>query len=84
MHIEKSATMSADLLAWARMPTGGQNANGGPKCQRRAKIPPSLKSLAVLKKKISIKLALAIAIAIAITLIRVPAIAAVRKISSAE
>ena len=42
--IEKSATMPAYLLAWARMPTG-------PKCQRRAKMPPSLKSLAVLKKK---------------------------------
>ena len=39
--IEKSATMPAYLLAWARMPTGGQN----------AKIPPSLKSLVVLKKK---------------------------------
>ena len=33
--------MPADLLAWARMPKGGQN----------AKIPPSLKILAVLKKK---------------------------------
>ena len=41
-YIEKRATMPADLLAWARMPKGGQN----------AKILPSLKSLAVLKKKI--------------------------------
>ena len=32
--IEKSATMPADLLAWARMPTGGQNANEGLTCHR--------------------------------------------------
>ena len=42
------------------------------------------KKLGSIEKKISIKLALAIAIAIAIALIRVPTIAAVRKISSAE
>ena len=71
--------MPADLLAWARMPKGGQN----------AKIPPSLKSVVVLKKKkkkfsIKLALAIAIAIAIAIALIRVPAIAAVRKIGCAE
>ena len=43
-NIEKSATMPADSLAWVI------NANGGPKCQRRAKIPPSLKRLVVSRK----------------------------------
>ena len=51
----------------SRFASVGYNANGGPKCQRRAKILPSLKRLAVSRKILH---QLALATAITITLIR--------------